>query len=143
MLTPLLTVSTPLLRLVDRSCSRSGSGISSITPDIGRPCVAWRCCAPASSRRRASPSPSLARRAPAAPPLLRGPARAGDDLDDRRADQDAIALVQQRTPGDLLAVDERAVGRAHVLDVDLGLRRADLGVGPRAHVPYQHPDGAA
>jgi hypothetical protein len=47
---------TPDLRLVDRSCSRSGSGISSITPDIGRPAVElWR-AAPASSLRRASAS---------------------------------------------------------------------------------------
>jgi hypothetical protein len=60
------------------------------------------------------------------------------DLDDRGADQDAIALAQPRATGDLLAVDEGAVGRAHVLDEDLGVGRGDLGVTPRDHVLDQH-----
>jgi hypothetical protein len=97
--------STPDLRLVDSSCSRSGSGISSITPDIGRPAVElWR-AAPASSLRRASASVVAA----AAIVDLH-------DLDDRGADQDAIALAQPGAAGDLLAVDEGAVGRPDVLD---------------------------
>ncbi|HZJ64795.1 MAG TPA: hypothetical protein VFD36_14870 [Kofleriaceae bacterium] len=46
--------------LVEDMVSRRHAKISSITPDIGRPWVAWRCCAPASRRRRASASLWLA-----------------------------------------------------------------------------------
>jgi len=70
--------------------------------------------------------------------LLRDRALDRDDLDDRRADEDAITFVQQRAARDLLAVHERTVRGAHVLDVDLCVGRADLRVPTRDHVFDEH-----
>jgi hypothetical protein len=55
------------------------------------------------------------------------------DLEDARADEHAIALLQ-RGPADLLAVDEGPVRRAEVLDRDVGVAAEDARVPPRDHV---------
>jgi hypothetical protein len=52
----------------------------------------------------------------------------GHQLEDARADEDAVALLQARRPQDLLAVDEGAVGRAQVLDEHLAVLAGDLRV---------------
>jgi hypothetical protein len=61
----------------------------------------------------------------------------GDQLDDRGADQDAVALFEARLL-DLLAVDERTVRRAEVLDHDLISAGLDLCVLARDHVLDEH-----
>jgi hypothetical protein len=60
--------------------------------------------------------------------LAAGAVRVGrDDLEDARADEDAIALLQVRAL-DLLAVDEGAVRRAEVLDRDVLVGALDARV---------------
>jgi hypothetical protein len=54
-------------------------------------------------------------------------------LDDRRADQDAVAVLEVDLT-DLLAIDEGAVGRAEVLDGHPLLVGQDLRVLARDHV---------
>ena len=64
---------------------------------------------------------------------LGGGAVLGDDLEDAGADEDAVALFQLRAL-DLLAVDERAVGRAEIFDDNCFIFVSDPRVLARDHV---------
>src|SRR5690606_1786925 len=62
---------------------------------------------------------------------------ARDDLQDRRADEDAVAFLQAR-PLDLLTVDEGAVRGPEIFDPDLVLLHVDARVLAADHVLDEH-----
>ena len=65
--------------------------------------------------------------------LDRGRPIGGHDLDDARADQDAVTLAELG-PRDLLAVDEAPVRRTEVLQEDIAAFDGNLRVAPGHHV---------